>query len=290
MWSTAPGQKVSAAGEVSGKAKGKEGEKPKKAALSADMVQRLEMHRAAATREHIAARPTEALQLLITSLCVQLLTTSGMSSLFELRGGNQHRQAEGLIQSKFADLGKSPARKALDARIAQWKQAGLPSKGSDVLPWVAKLPQPKQLELLALLLAMTLNTNAGQSGAALAEQLDVDMTKWWTASADSYFSIVPKALLIEAVADIGGRAGGDKLLLLKKDGAIAEAAKVLNGTNWLPKPLRGKGYAVGKTKAAASTSAAANAARKPASKKAAAKKVAVKKAAKKPAKKKAAKS
>lgn len=272
-----PGQKSGAGGKVAAAGKAAPNKAPAKKVLSQDMVLRLEMHRAAATREHIAARPEAALQLLLAHLLTKLLTDSYSESVLDIAPTNQHKNARQQIETKFSDLGKAPARSALDLRVAQWKKDGLPTKASDLVAWLAKLAQPKQLELLALATALTLNTNAGARGAALAERFDVDMAKWWSPAPETFYSLVPKALLAEAVTDVAGKTAGDSLLALKKDGAMAEASKKLASTGWLPKPLRGAKYSVGAAKAKAPA------------KKAATKKPAEPKPAKKPAKKAAAK-
>lgn len=275
-----PGQKASASGAVTGSAKGDKKEPPKKATLSQDMVHRLELHRAAAIREHVANDPAAALQLLLAHLLVKLLTDSYAESLFDIDPKNVHKRTKGEIDSKFADVGKSPARKALDDRLAVWKKEGLPGKASEIYAWLGTITEAKRLQLLALATALTLNTNGGPRGNALAEQFGVDMTKWWTATPETFIAVVPKALLAEAVGEVAGKAEGEAVLLLKKDGAMAEAAKKLAGTGWLPKPLRGAGYKVGKPAAKAATPATA-----PAKKAPAAAKKAAKKAVKKPAKK-----
>jgi ParB family transcriptional regulator, chromosome partitioning protein len=276
-----PGQKATAAGTVTGTAKGDKKDPPKKAALSQDMVHRLELHRAAAIREHVANDPATALQLLLAHLLVKLLTDSYAESLFDIDPKNVHKRTKGDIDSKFADVGKSPARKALDDRLAAWKKEGLPGKASEIYAWLGTITEAKRLQLLALATALTLNTNGGPRGNALAEQFGVDMTKWWTATPDTYIGVVPKALLAEAVGEVAGKAEGEAVLLLKKDGAMAEAAKKLAGTGWLPKPLRGACYKIGKPATAKATAPAPAVAKKPLT---AAKKVA-KKAVQKPAKK-----
>ncbi len=269
-----PGQKSTASGAVTGSAKDGKKEPPKKATLSQDMVTRLEMHRAAAIREHVAARPAMALQLLLTHLLTKLFTDSYAESVLGLTPTNQHKEARGQIESKFQDLGKAAARKAIDERIATWKKAGLPGKASEIFGWVGKLDQAKQLELLALATALTVSTNGGHRGQALAEQFEVDMTAWWTPSADSFVSLVPKSLLAEAVTDVDGKAAGEAVLAMKKDAAMADAAKRLQGKGWLPKPLRGANYKAAKPAPSKPASAPA-----PAAKKAA---VTAKKAAPKP--------
>ncbi|MBA2411386.1 MAG: ParB/RepB/Spo0J family partition protein [Burkholderiaceae bacterium] len=286
------GQRESSGGGKQGK---RQDGTPKKPGLSQDMVQRLEMHRAAAIREHVAAQPAVALQLLLTHMLSQLFTNSYAETVFSLSPSDEHKNASGLIQSKFGDLAKSSARKAIDDRIAELKKAGLPTKAADLHAWIGKLTEAKRHELLALAVALTVNTNCGARGNALAELLGVDMTKWWSATPETFIGVVPKALLAEAVADVAGKAEGEAVLLLKKDGAMAAAAKKLAGTGWLPKPLRGARYKIGKpgitkpaaappaTKAAKSTPAIAKKSAQKANKKPAKKiaKAGAKKATKK---------
>jgi ParB family chromosome partitioning protein len=219
----------------------KDGDKPKKATLSQDMVNRLEMHRAAAIREHIAADPSQAMLLLIAQLVGDVMTNSVAESALHLRPTNRHDEARSLIDSKFGDVGKSPARKALGARLDGWKKSGLPGKASEIFAWIGKLTEAKRLELLALAIALTYD-GYGDRNAAMADQFGVDMTKWWQPTPESFLTLVPKAVLATAVTEVSGKVEGDAILVLKKDGAIAETGKKLAGTGWLPKPLRGSQY------------------------------------------------
>lgn len=216
--------------------------KPSKATLSGDMVWRLELHRAAAIREHVAAAPAMALRMVIEQLLAYLGGVKGVNVSSTITAESAHLDDTPL--TKFPDLQKSPARQALQDRLDRWMAAAKAHKG-DTPAWVSSLTQSHQVELLALLFACTLERNSGKGGAELAHALGVDMAKWWTPSADTFLGIVPKAILAAAVADVAGKAAGEQLLTMKKDGAIAAAAQHLDGKGWLPQPLRGPGYAAG---------------------------------------------
>lgn len=281
-----PGQKISA-----GKVQGGKDAGPKKPTLSQDMLARLEMQRAAAIREHIATRPADAITLLLQVLLAELLPGRG-SSLLSINATNQHLADAG---GKFGEIKAAPARKALEERAAKWLQA-IPKKDADLVPWLDKLSTEQRHELLAFLVALSLPV-AQHRGKELATRFGVDMATWWQPTAETYIGLVPKSLLAEAVVDVAGKPAAEALLAKKKDAAMAETAKQLAGTGWLPKPLRGDGYALAKPGAATaatqpnaakkSTGKAASG-KKPVAKKALAKK-AVKKVAKKAAAKKAAK-
>lgn len=267
-----PGQTVSKDGAIAGKPKPTKTEAPakaKKPVLSADMERRLELHRAAACRQLLATQPALAVQLFVTSLIAQVINRG--APLFDVRIKNVHRDT---AVSLFPELAKSDARRLLDEQIKHLLPA---MKHDQILPWVQKLSAEKLQEVLALVAAVSLENLRDRQLATLAEQLGCNMTDWWKADPESYLGNVPKALILEAVTEACGKDVAATMVNLKKDALIAEAAKRLAGTGWLPKALRGPGYAVGEKAA------------KPAKGKAPAKKAAAKKAAKKPAAKKPAK-
>lgn len=97
--------------------------------------------------------------------------------------------------------------------------------------------------------------------AALEQQAPVDMARWWSPNAESFTGQVPKALVLEAVTEACGKEAAAKIAGLKKDALASEAAKLLAGTGWLPKPLRGANY--GKAKPAAASAKKAATKKKP---------------------------
>jgi ParB family transcriptional regulator, chromosome partitioning protein len=246
-----PGQRLTEENKVTG---GKDGV-PKKPELSADMVLRLEMQRAAAIRYHVALCPKQALVLLLTHMAARLLTKTSAESVLGIDPTHAHRDARSLIDSKFKELGSAPAREALDMRIKAWREAGLPDKASDLPGWIQRLTQDKQIELLALLVALTIPTLPGVRGATLADQFDVDMRQWWSATPENFTSLVPKAMLALAVGEVQGKPAAEAILLQNKAGATADATRALANSGWLPKPLRGKAYDKTPTPSAALTPA-----------------------------------
>ena len=71
----------------------------------------------------------------------------------------------------------------------------------------------------------------------LAETLSLDMTQWWTPSVEGFFARLPKAALVQAVAEakVTADAPFDSV---KKAEAAKLAAKALKDSGWLPQPLR----------------------------------------------------
>jgi ParB family transcriptional regulator, chromosome partitioning protein len=60
----------------------------------------------------------------------------------------------------------------------------------------------------------------------------------WRATVENYLGRVPKALILEAVTEAKGREIADLMKGLKKSDMAKEAARLLEGTAWLPIPLR----------------------------------------------------
>lgn len=278
-----PGQRIDhKSGAVSGQAKatagGEPAKKPKKPQLSADMERRLALHRAAACRQLLIEQPALAVQLLVADMVAQVLDRG--AHLFDVRVKNVHRDTH---ESKFPELAKADARKCLGDSI----KSIIPTmKQADILPWVQKLNAEQLQQVIALVAAVSLENLRDRSLSTIAEQLGCNMADWWTADPETYLGNVPKVLILEAVTEARGKDVAATLESLKRDALIAEAAKHLAGTGWLPKPLRGAGYALKgaeKTKAPVAKKVTGKAAKKPAKK--ASKKATKTGAAKKPAKK-----
>jgi ParB family chromosome partitioning protein len=64
------------------------------------------------------------------------------------------------------------------------------------------------------------------------------MTLWWSPTKDNYLGKVPKALMLEAVAEGVSRQAAENLVNLKKDQLVEAAAQKLTGKGWLPALLR----------------------------------------------------
>ena len=60
----------------------------------------------------------------------------------------------------------------------------------------------------------------------------------WTPTADNYLGRVPKARILEAVREAKGDQSAQLIDHLKKPEMAKEAERLLDGTGWLPEPLR----------------------------------------------------
>jgi ParB family transcriptional regulator, chromosome partitioning protein len=95
--------------------------------------------------------------------------------------------------------------------------------------------------LFAFCVASTLDSVTGTEAAhpvdALADLLEVDMTKYWTPTQGSYLNHVSKARIAEVVSTAVSPAAAAPLVAMKKGDAAATAEIRLAGTGWLPEVL-----------------------------------------------------
>jgi ParB family transcriptional regulator, chromosome partitioning protein len=95
--------------------------------------------------------------------------------------------------------------------------------------------------LFAFCVASTLDcvtgTEAAQPVNALADLLEVDMTKYWTPTQSSYLNHVSKARIAEVVSTAVSPEAAAPLAAMKKGDAAATAELRLAGTGWLPEVL-----------------------------------------------------
>lgn len=271
-----PGQKVKA-GQIEGQGKGQDATASKKPEVSDALVRRLTAHRTLALQAELAKNPLVALKSVVHVLIENVERNLDYSSPSALR--ITLRQPE---LPDAPDLKQAPARKALQLALKQWRDKGLPTNAAARRAWIFQQPVDVLMGLLALAAAYSVDAVHGKNGRhptadALAADLGLDMAAWFQATPDTYLTAVPKALAIEAVAEACGKDAAATLQSLKSQPAIAEAAKKLAGTGWLPKVLRGPKYAVGAKSPAAAAAQAAPAT------KTTPKKATAKPAAKKPA-------
>ena len=76
-------------------------------------------------------------------------------------------------------------------------------------------------------------------GDQLARAVSLDMAAaGWRPTADNYLGRVPKARILEAVREAKGEQSAQLIDHLKKAEMAKEAERLLDGTGWLPEPLR----------------------------------------------------
>jgi ParB family chromosome partitioning protein len=204
-----------------------------------------------ALTKRLAAQRTMALQAMLAQNAAVALAS--VLHVFVLRtfGADYPREASALqvspqlsvyaLEAAADDLKTSRAWLAVQQAKDAW-QARLPEQQGEWFGWLLGLSQAELIDLLALCSALTVNAlpTAGAAGSAnaIAAALGLDMADWWEPTAEGYLNHVPKAQIMVALKEAGPELAGGGVEALKKDALVTAAASRLDGTRWLPEPLR----------------------------------------------------
>lgn len=211
------------------------------ARLSDRLVAELTAYRTLALREAIADDPDTALLALTHALVLRsFYRFAGSETCLEL----DIRSSS--LDAHAAELGESDVANRMSARQARW--AGMLPKDSGDL-WDALVAF--DADSLAALFAWCVSTgvNALQvphirrtrelaHADRLADHVDLDMRRHWSATSKSFFGKVTKSQILATVREVNGEAAAQMIDHLKKSDMATEAERLVAGANWLPAPLR----------------------------------------------------
>jgi ParB family chromosome partitioning protein len=124
----------------------------------------------------------------------------------------------------------------------------LPERPEDLWDMLTSLDTDNREALFAHCAGLTINavyephvrvSGRKRHAVQLATALQLDMTQaGWVTRADNYLNRITKAGIIAAVREAKGDTTADLLIDLKKKEMAVEAERLLDGTSWLPEPLR----------------------------------------------------
>jgi ParB family transcriptional regulator, chromosome partitioning protein len=209
--------------------------------LSERLVADLTAHRTAAMRDALAEQPRLAFLAALHAVTIQTFYRGGETCLdLNIACVGLETHAEGLADSV--------AGEAIAARHAAWA-ARLPDDPEVLLATLDPWSDEDRLGLFAHCVALSVNAvqRPGTSrrvlahADTLAELIELDMGRYWTATAASYLGRVTKAHMVEAVAEGVSAEVATQLNDLKKAAMAAKAEALLAGTGWLPVLLRRSG-------------------------------------------------
>ena len=216
------------------------------------LVMELTAHRTLALREALGRSPDVALTLLLLKLVTDTFrTSSSTGSCLEVAVRPVYMAAQA------PDLKDSVVAQTIEARHAAWEADLHLSDDAALWDYLLALDTTSRLSLLAHCLSQGVNAlhervspyGAGISASGLtrrmkhadmlAKAVDLDMVEaGWEPTAETYFSRVPKARIIEAVREAKGESAAQLIDHLKKTEMATEAERLLKGTGWLPEVLR----------------------------------------------------
>jgi ParB family chromosome partitioning protein len=216
--------------------KGRKRSKPSASlALPAKLVENLSAYKTAAIRAELLEQPNIALAAMVHALVIRVGAFYGERSCLDI-----------------SSMSKSLSRSVPETNKAMERLTEAGQRWGDTLPkedgvalwhWCLNQPQDVLLDLLAFAVAQSVNAVQGSSNGLehadqLATALGMDMTKWFTPTADNYFSRASKPLIIKAVCEARKRTPSPKWETMKKAELAAMAERDVSGTDWLPEPLR----------------------------------------------------
>ncbi len=216
------------------------------------LIIELTAHRTLALRDALAEKPAIAFQAVLHNFALTAFyrfATSGSSLEIGLRTPTFPAQAPGLRESASA--------KAVEARHETWK-ARLPKDERDLWDALTALDGAAQASLFAHCASFAVNAlyepanryNEGRVSAhgvrsrldqadVLARAVGLDMAQaGWKPTVDNYLGRVTKPRILEAVREAKGEPSAQLIDHLKKGDMAKEAERLLDGSGWLPEPLR----------------------------------------------------
>jgi ParB family transcriptional regulator, chromosome partitioning protein len=215
------------------------------------LMSELTAYRTLALRDAVANNPPVAMTALLNKLCLDTFQHAAQGACLEA----SVRQVFFSVQP--ADLKDSPSAEAVAERREAWK-TDLPKDEAALWDWLANLDEISRSALLAHCVSYGVNAlyekgdRYGGPGVSvhgvqqrllqadrLARAVGLDMMEaGWRPTVDSYLGRVTKPHILEAVREAKGEQSAQLIDHLKKADMAKEAERLLDGTGWLPDPLR----------------------------------------------------
>jgi ParB family chromosome partitioning protein len=216
------------------------------------LITELTAHRTLALRDAVATHPSVAFVAVLHSFVLATFYRFASSS-----GCLEIAVRSPTLPSQAPGLNDSVAAKAIDARHDAWK-ARLPKEEDRLWDALIAFDAAEQASLLAHCASLSVNAlyepanryNEGRVSAhgvrrrldqadVLARAVGLDMVAaGWKTGVDNYLGRVTKPRILEAVREAKGEPSAQLIDHLKKGDMAREAERLLEGTGWLPEPLR----------------------------------------------------
>jgi ParB family chromosome partitioning protein len=242
------------------------GDGRRRAALSKRLVDELAMQRRDILALHVASDPGLALDLVVFALADADTLDWRSRSSTTLRGGVP---AGPIVGFEAKDAPASAALADLKSGLDESWRAG--EDVSARFDRFRALSDEARVAWLGFVVARTLEASlnmAGERRIAFQDHLGcligIDTAQWWRPSAANYFDRVPKQMILEALADVGGTELSSRFASVKKADLAASAERVFAGTYitdadvreralaWVPEVMRFATAAASETEEAAS--------------------------------------
>ncbi|CAN7481611.1 ParB/RepB/Spo0J family partition protein [Caulobacter sp. LjRoot300] len=212
----------------------------------------LTAHRSTALRNALAQDPDLALVALTHALLLRVFRGVGAyASCLDVKLGSRNLAAEG------DGIEDSPAARANAERHDAWARQ-MPDDPEAYWDFVVGLDADSRMGLMAHCVSLSLDAVRGwdnrpmawKHADRLASAMDLDMSDWWSPTADRYLGAVTKGQILDAVAEAVSPEAAGRLTGLRKTEMIEAAEPQLVAARWLPACLRTPGRPLPWVKAA----------------------------------------
>ncbi|HXW70985.1 MAG TPA: ParB/RepB/Spo0J family partition protein [Methylocella sp.] len=245
---------------IGGRPEAEEDEEDTVKPLPDRLVSELTAYRTLALRDAVANNPHVAMTALLHKLCLDTFQHAASGACLEAS------VREIFFSIQPTDLKDSPPAKAVAERHQAWK-ADLPKDEAALWDWLAALDDASRAALLAHCVSFGVNAlyeKGGRYGGPgisvhgvqrrlvqadrLARAAGLDMVEaGWRPTVDNYLGRITKPRILEAVREAKGEQSAQLIDHLKKADMAKEAERLLEGTGWLPEPLRASADATAET-------------------------------------------
>lgn len=208
--------------------------------LSDRVIEDLTAARTIALRNALASDPVMAFVAALHVFVLKTFFVYGSDSCLEVT----------MQSAKFGQtqgLGDTVWAKEIEQRHEAWGQ-DLPKTPAELWGYLVALDDASRQALFAHCVSLSLNAvvqpwNRRPAAIAHAEELarsiGFDMVEaGWTPTVDNYLGRITKAHILQAVREAKGEQSAQLIDHLKKADMAREAARLLEGSGWLPEPLR----------------------------------------------------
>lgn len=208
--------------------------------LSDRVIEDLTAARTIALRNALASDPSMALIAALHAFVLKTFFVYGSDSCLEIT----------MQSAKFSQtqgLGNTAWATEIEQRHETWGH-DLPKTPAELWGYLVALDDASRQALFAHCVSLSVNAvvqpwNRRPAAIAHAEELarsiGFDMVEaGWTPTVDNYLGRVTKAHILQAVREAKGEQSAQLIDHLKKADMAREAARLLEGSGWLPEPLR----------------------------------------------------
>jgi ParB family chromosome partitioning protein len=207
-----------------------------KGGLPASLIAELTSHKTKAAQLVLSSNAAVALRAVTHALAIRLLYDRDTDTHTSLRINANEPTFPFAIREQ---IDKSATGKKLDAVETAWRKK-LPKEPDLLWAWIEKQPKATVESLLAVCAALTVDVvqvNGNEAKASsnhLTTAIKLDMSQFWTASAENYFTCVPKKLLLEELGTAVSAATKRQIEAMKRADAAKAITTELKGRKWLP--------------------------------------------------------